>query len=106
MATDSFLPTARPAYAVIMWADDTRIFIELPCKDAPPYITAYAKTEGGLSKALGIMQAAYEKLKPPSAPTHSLDHPKIRRFKSNVEATDSQRELARNILRRLKITGT
>lgn len=50
----SLAPSAAPANALKMWADNARIYVELP--GSPPHILAFAYSEAGLSKALAILR--------------------------------------------------
>src|SRR6266571_4429545 len=45
-------PSAAPTNALRVWADATRIYVELP----GPHIIPYALTDGGLSKALSLIR--------------------------------------------------
>lgn len=96
--TDTFATCAAPAWATTCWADDNAIYVQLPCKDGPPYVVKYAFTENGLSRALGLMRDLHRKQAEPYIP---CDHPLVR--KVGTPATTDQRTSARNVLRRLKI---
>jgi len=54
----TFAKSAAPPYALRTWADATHIYLEIPAKDPkslPPYVMAFARTEGGLTKALAFV---------------------------------------------------
>lgn len=98
----------RPPWAVVAWADEANVFIELPVKDGPPYIQRFPITEGGLGKALKVMIDAHFRFKKAGAPTRSFtmdDHPKIRRTRAKPTYTEEQRERALQLLRRSR-TGS
>lgn len=98
-----YLSTGRPPWAVTAWVDDSYVYIELPCKDGPPYIEKHAFSESGLSKALGMMRDLYRKQRPKGG-TYSLSrHPKLiamDKSKGLPQASDSQRTIVRNILKK------
>ncbi len=98
MKTDSLAPTFRPPWAYTVWAGDNDIFMEIPCKKGPPYISRFPKTEAGLGKALAIMKDAYEAHKP--APPYAPPKQDYRRRAVNF--TESQRD---NALEALKKAG-
>lgn len=106
--TATFAKSAKPSYAVTCWADDNNVFVELPCDNAPPYIITFALTSDGLGKALSVMRELYVRELPirrggkePANYTRSDSHPKL--VKPSVTATESQRESARAVLRKLGI---
>lgn len=88
--------SARPVYAVTMWCDFTNIYVELPVSGGPPYITKYALTEGGLSKALATMRDLHAKANASDfiMPIHPL-------LMKNSSAP--QRDNALAVLRKLKL---
>ena len=102
-----YLSSARPPHAVIAWVDDVAVYLELPCKDGPPYITKFPLTDNGLHKALNLMRQAYHdaqrptngKAKPES--TFAPRHPKVK--SSKPEYSPEQREAARETLKKLKL---
>lgn len=102
----TFAPSAKPAWAVVAWCDDRAIYIELPCKEGPPYIQKFDLTEGGLSKALHMMKDARKKLAKPSemASFSFTEHPKLKRNQT-TEVSAETRAKARDVLRRLKMIG-
>ena len=101
MATHS--KSAAPPYACTMWMDHTSIYLEIPGKgDAPPYITAYSLTEGGLTKALGMMRDLWAKAQPPGGRYRIPHNPMIR--KANIKNFSAeQREAAREALKKVGI---
>lgn len=97
-----------PHHAVIMWSDDNWIYVALPVKDDIPYITKFAFTEGGLSKALYVLRNARKKelpskvsLKDNVAPGHiaRITHPKLK--KPAPKTTQEQRASAKEVLKKL-----
>lgn len=98
----SMAPSARPAWALTMWADDSFIYTEIPAKSGPPLIQKYELCEGGLSKALAFMRDFHRKHQPKGGDYKITLQAKITR--PAPQATDASREKAREILRKLKIT--
>lgn len=103
--TATVLTTARPAGCAIAWATKDAIFVEIPCRAGPPYIVRYRKTLDGLTAALNIL---IEHEEPAHRPVPAA-HPIAKRAPTGASAraawaTDAQREKAREILRKLKIT--
>ena len=94
--------SARPPWSVVCWADDTAIYTEIPATSGPPLIQRYALTEGGLSKALEFLRAFHRKYQPTGGDYKITLQANIKR--PGIAGTDAQREQARAILKRLKIT--
>ncbi len=97
--TDEMASTGRPAYAHYMWADENSIYIEMGGQHGP-YITAYPLNEGGLSKALHLMRDAR---KAAASPVYSRPGV-VEGYKPKGDFNEAQRERAREILKRLKLT--
>lgn len=102
---NTFATTARPKATAIAWATRDAIFCEIPCADGPPYIARYRKTVEGLTAALNIL-IEHDEPTPRQVPTA---HAKITKVPQGASAratwaTDDQRQKAREILKRLKIT--
>lgn len=97
-------PTARPAYAVVVWCDHSHIFTEIPASNGgQPYVQKWSLTEGGLSKALAQMKSLYAD----SGITGDYQIPLNGLIKSATGINNfsaDQRQKARDVLRRLKIT--
>lgn len=98
--TATTLTTARPPRAAIAWVHGEAIYVEIPHKDGgAPFIVRYHKTTTGLADALNIL------IEHADAPTPIRDpnanHPAIRRSKTTVAATESQREAAREMLKKM-----
>lgn len=94
----NYATTARPKWAAIAWATKDAIFVEIPCKDGPPFICRYRCTTEGLIAALNILVA-----NPEAAPrTVTADHPKIKR--PTVAFSESERETVREVLKKIGIT--
>lgn len=88
--------TTNPAPRAIAYATRDALFVEIPCKDGPPYTCRYHRTAEGLAAALNILiehEAA--------TTTQITDHPKITR--PLAKFTDANRQAALDVLRRLKI---
>lgn len=96
----TFSSTGRPAWAVTMWADDNFVYMELPVKDGPPYITKHSYSEGALGKALGMMRDIHRKMNPPGGDFVIPKHPRI---KASPVGTAEQRQKAHEILKKMKI---
>lgn len=98
--------SARPLGTAIAWATKTELFVEIPCKDGPPYICRYPKTANGLAQALNVLventkaSTTYAIQDRTRTAKPTLAHPKVRR---EAPITESQREAARAVLKRLKI---
>jgi len=96
--TASAASTARPKWAAIAWATKDSLFVEIPCKDGPPYICRFPRTQNGLGKALNVLE------KHPETETRTLqrEHPKVKRV--GPVANPEAREKARAILKRMGLT--
>lgn len=97
--------TAAPPWAVTAWVDDVNVYIELPTVNGAPFVTKFALTEGGLSKALHYMRAEHNKHQPQGGyyivPDHTL---KPSKGIEKVKASERTRESTRAILKRLGLT--
>lgn len=91
--------TGRPAWAVCAWADDNNIYIELSGVHGP-YISKYPLSEAGLSKALHLMRDCHRKMASPIYQALGVNP----NYKPKGDFSEMQRERAREVLRRLKIT--
>lgn len=89
----------RPPHATPMWADQNAIYAEVPAADPslPPMILSFAKTEAGLSKALALL--ATRQVESPASTLRGQPHP----VKRAEGFSQSQRDKARNTLRRLGV---
>ena len=99
----TFATTARPPTAAIAWATKDELFVEIPTKSGPPYICRYRKTVDGLSAALNILIEHQEA----TSRNVPQDHPAVKKSTATPRApwaTDEQRQRARDLLKRLKIT--
>lgn len=99
------LTTARPPKCAIAWATKDAIFVEIPCRDGPPYIARYRKTVDGLTAALNILVEHDD----PAPRPQAIAHPAVKKVPQGASAraawaTDDQRAKAREILKRMKIT--
>lgn len=93
--TATSAPTARPATAAIAWATRDGLFVEIPCKDGPPYIARYHKTVEGLTAALNIL------LDNPETESRTIqrDHPKIKHG-PKTEFGEAERVSVREIMKK------
>lgn len=96
----TYLPSGRPAWAVTMWMDDSAVYMELPCKDGPPYITRYELCEGGLSKALGMMRDIYRASAPTGGSYNLTKHPILVKNEKAL-GDEATRAKTRAVLKRL-----
>ncbi len=107
----SYLASGKPSWATTMWVDDNAVYMELPVTDGPAFITRYEFSEGGLSKALGMMRDLHREKNPDNRPLNLTKHPIIAASakakvlaKTRVpEASTAQRDNARAVLKRLKV---
>lgn len=93
--------SGRPAWAVCAWSDNNAIYIEIPAKSGIPYISKFALSEGGLSKALSLMRSLHRTIEPLGGNYQIPLNPGIK--KAQTFSEDS-RKATREILKRLKIT--
>lgn len=94
--------TFIPLHALTVWADDHDIFVSIPtAAGSQPYISKYPLTEGGLSKAISILKVRRKELAPKHV-TKFTEQESVRRV-SNF--TETQRENARRVLRKLRIVA-
>lgn len=89
----------RPAYAITMWVDTRYVYCEIPAKDPanPPLVMKYAKTEGGLTKALSLMATRAAEAGPSGL--HYIE-PATKITKAST-FTEDQRVKARDVLRKM-----
>lgn len=98
----TYATTGRPSWAVTAWVDDRNVYVELPAKEGPPFITSYPLTEAGLSQALNLMRNVHRDHAPLGG---SYKYVKDDRIKTKLTPfTDDQRAKAQAVLKRLKIT--
>jgi hypothetical protein len=90
--------TDLPTYA-FAWSEPTSLVVSIPHKDptSPAVLCRYPKTIEGLTAALNVL---VEKSSP-STSNVTADHPRIRRMIAGY--TNSQRDAAAAVLKRLKI---
>lgn len=96
---DEVASTGRPAWAVTAWCDENSIYIELSGVNGP-YITCYPLNEGGLSKALHLMRDCHAQAASPIYQRPGV----VEAYKPKGPFSESQRERARELLKRMKIT--
>lgn len=102
-----------PPWAVTMWEGENDIFVALPMTTGGiPYVMRFAKNEGGLSAALGVLnKRKREVLAPtldkPANYTIPAQQPMVKLSKTqeklHAETTPEQRENARKLLEKLGI---
>lgn len=95
----NFSTTARPSHAVTAWVDDVNVYVELACKNAPPYVMKFPLTDAGLSKALNLMREVHRKKG--GSRQKDAPHPLVQRKGDTF--SQEQRDTAKAVLRRLKI---
>lgn len=97
--SDEVATIAHPPYAKYVWCDENNIYLELSGQHGP-YVTKYALNEGGLSKALVLMRDCHRQQ---SSPIYTV--PGVNpAYKARGDYSEAQRERAREVLKRLKIT--
>lgn len=96
--TDTFATSAAPPWAVTAWLDDTAVYVEIPNRAGPPYVMSFALTEGGLSKALGLMRQVHREL---GAKRYTKTDSVTKPF---PKFTEGQRQSAQKVLKKLGIT--
>ena len=95
--TATLATPAAPPWALTCWVDNRHIFVELPTKGSQPYVMKFPLSEGGLTKALNILRDRGTEAK---APVYV--EPSFRASnKQGTVGSASQREAARNVLRKL-----
>lgn len=62
---------SKPSWAAYIWSDATSIWLELPCPVGKnPVLVQYSKTEGGLQKALTLVDSCCNINRAPPMPGH------------------------------------
>ncbi len=90
--------SAAPAYAVLCWADEMNIYMQLPSVNGP-YVARFARSEGGLSAGLHHMGALH--IEHSGVPFHRAEiPPKALTMKG---LTQNDREAARDILKKIGV---
>lgn len=90
--------TGIPSGCAIAWSGKDGIYVEIPTKSGPPYITRYPKTASGLQSALNIL---LEVPAPSMVNLTQKNHPAVRRFGSAMQATPETRVRAAELVRRM-----
>lgn len=94
-------PNGIPLYAVSCWVDNLNLYVAMPVKDGPPYITKHPTTEAALSKALSLCRDLYAKAQPTGGHySFSDNHPIIKR-QTFTNSSPEDRAAAAKVLRRL-----
>ncbi len=90
--------SAAPAYAVLCWADEMNIYMQLPSVNGP-YVARFARSEEGLSAGLHHMGALH--IEHSGVPFHRAEiPPKALTMKG---LTQNDREAARDILKKIGV---
>ncbi len=90
--------SAAPPYAVLCWADELNIYMQLPSINGP-YIARFARSEGGLSAGLHHMGALH--IEHSGVPFHRAEiPPKALTMKG---LTQNDREAARDALKKIGV---
>jgi hypothetical protein len=93
--TDSPALTAAPPNALLIWTDTQFLYTQLPGPDGLPYVIRERLDTTGLARLLSIIRTR-------AADTH--DHTAFQPLPARV-GTPSQRENAREVLKRLGFIG-
>jgi len=90
--------SAAPPYAVLCWADEMNIYMQLPSVNGP-YVARFARSEGGLSAGLHHMGALH--IEHSGVPFHRAEiPPKALTVKG---LTQNDREAARDVLKKIGV---
>jgi len=90
--------SAAPAYAVLCWADEMNIYMQLPSINGP-YVACFSRSEGGLSAGLHHMGALH--IEHSGVPFHRAEiPPKALTMKG---LTQNDREAARDALKKIGV---
>lgn len=77
----------KPSWAAYIWSDATSIWVELPCPTGKaPVIVQYSKTEGGLAKALSLIDQNANIARKPPLPGHFKAYHEARPAPRRTEA--------------------
>lgn len=98
--TASITPSAAPDYAIQIWCDMTRIYIQLPSQHGP-CVLDYPRDAHGLSNVLALMKTRHVN-EGAGAPYTAPALPTIPR---DPRFTPVQRDRVRDLLRRKGIIG-
>jgi len=91
--------SAAPAYAVLCWADEMNIYMQLPSVNGP-YVARFARSEGGLSAGLHHMGALH--IDHSGEPFHRADLPPSKAL-AKWAVTQDDRDAARDVLKKLGV---
>lgn len=103
MTTDTLAPSGKPAWATYMWVDNTHVYLEIPSSDItkPPFITKFALSEQGLSKALSLMKKTHIDHAPKGGYYKITVQAPIKKIDTGHAFSQDQRERAVELLRKL-----
>ena len=96
---DEVASTGRPPNAISVWADNRSIYIEMAGMHGP-YITAFSRDSIGLAKLLDLL---FAKSKEYSGEVY-VRPGVVAGYKPKGDFSESQRERARELLKKLGIT--
>ncbi|SRR6266849_3362305 len=96
--TASSAKSAAPPYAVLTWADEMNIYMQLPSVNGP-YVARFARSEGGLSTGLHHMGALH--IEHSGEPFHRAEIPS--KALAKLAITQNDREAARDVLKKLGV---
>lgn len=96
----------KPPWAAYIWFDTRNLYLELPCASGKlPHTTILPFTEGGMAKAIKIIQATCGKDTvvpfPGTYPFASRPKATVTKPLSPGRFTEAQRASAREVLRKL-----
>jgi hypothetical protein len=97
--TDSVASTARPANAFYIWADDKSIYVELSGQHGP-YVTIWPRDSTGVAKLLDTL---FTKSKEYTGEVY-IRPGVVEGYKPKGDFNEAQRERAREILKKMRIT--
>lgn len=98
--TAEIAPSAAPDWAIQIWCDLTRIYIQLPSTHGP-CVLDYPRDAHGLSDVLNLMRTRH-KVEGAEAIYHAPTLPTIKR---DPRFTPKQRDVVRDLLRKRGIIG-
>ena len=96
--TASRAKSAAPPYAVLCWADEMNIYMQLPSVNGP-YVARFARSEGGLSAGLHHMGALH--IEHSGVPFHRAEIPPKALTVEGL--TQNDREAARDALKKIGV---
>jgi hypothetical protein len=101
---DSPAPYFRPPQSINVWCDDKFVYAELPTGGSYPYIAKFPLTEGGLHKALALLQDRHLTIAHRESYRIPLNTPKqvqVKSARGKVKMSDEQRSDVNTLLKKL-----